>query len=73
MNNKGKSYQEAYQELVEIVKELESDHVSIDDMSKKVKRATALAHVCKEKLKMTEKEVVEILQELESGGESGKP
>jgi exodeoxyribonuclease VII small subunit len=67
MNNKVKSYQEAYQELVEIVKELESDHVSIDDMSKKVKRAAALAHICKEKLKITEQEVNGILQELEGG------
>ena len=72
MNSKVKSYQEAYQELVGIVKELESDHVSIDDMAKKVKRATALAHTCKEKLKMTEQEVLEILQELE-GGETVKP
>jgi exodeoxyribonuclease VII small subunit len=67
MNGKGKSYQEAYQELVEIVKELESDHVSIDDMSKKVKRAATLAHICKEKLKMTEQEITGILQELEGG------
>jgi len=65
MNNKTKSYQEAYQELVEIVKELENNQISIDDMSKKVKRATALAHICKEKLKTTEQEVNEILQELE--------
>jgi len=67
MNSKIKSYQEAYQELVEIVKELESDHVSIDEMSKKVKRAAALVQICKEKLTMTEQEVNEILQTLESG------
>ena len=66
MSNKVKSYQEAYQELIEIVKELESDHVSIDDMSKKVKRAAALAQICKEKLKVTEQEVNAILQGLES-------
>jgi exodeoxyribonuclease VII small subunit len=66
MNGKGKNYQEAYQELAEIVKELESNNVSIDEMSKKVKRAAALAHICKEKLKITEKEVAEILQELET-------
>jgi exodeoxyribonuclease VII small subunit len=65
MNSKGKSYQEAYQELVEIVKELESDHVSIDDMAKKVKRAATLVNTCKEKLKITGKEISEILQELE--------
>jgi len=67
MNSKIKSYQEAYQELVEIVKELESDHVSIDEMSKKVKRAATLVQICKEKLTMTEQEVNEILQTLESG------
>jgi len=72
MNSKGKSYQEAYQELVEIVKELESDHVSIDEMSKKVKRAATLAYICKEKLKITEKEIAEILRELE-GGEDVRP
>jgi len=68
-NSKGKSYQEAYQELVAIVKELEGDNVSIDEMSKKVKRAAVLANICKEKLKMTGKEVTEILRELEGGGE----
>jgi exodeoxyribonuclease VII small subunit len=72
MNSKGKSYQEAYQELVEIVKELESDHVSIDEMSKKVKRATVLANICKKKLKITEQEVTGILRELE-GGETVRP
>jgi len=72
-NNKGKiSYQEAYQELVAIVKELEGDNVSIDEMSKKVKRAAVLADICKEKLKMTEKEVGEILRELEGSGEKVK-
>jgi exodeoxyribonuclease VII small subunit len=66
MSGKIKNYHEAYQELVEIVKELESDHVSIDDMSKKVRRAAALAQLCKEKLKVTEQEVNEILQGLDS-------
>ena len=65
MSNKVKSYQESYQELVAIVKELESDNISIDEMSKKVKRAAVLAHICKEKLKVTEKEVAEILREIE--------
>jgi len=66
MSGKAKNYQEAYQELVEIVKELESDHVTIDEMSKKVKRAAVLTQICKEKLKITEQEVNEILQGLES-------
>ena len=67
MNNKTKSYQEAYQELIDIVKELENNQISIDDMSKKVKCATVLARICKEKLKTTEQEINEILQELEGG------
>jgi exonuclease VII small subunit len=36
-------------------------------MSKKVKRAAALAHICKEKLKVTEQEITGILRELEGG------
>jgi exodeoxyribonuclease VII small subunit len=64
-NNKTKGYQEAYDELVAIVKELEENEVSIDDMSKKVKRAAVLARLCKEKLKVTEQEITDILQELE--------
>ncbi|MDR0363999.1 MAG: exodeoxyribonuclease VII small subunit [Bacteroidales bacterium] len=62
---KKKSYQEAYDELVTIVKELEEDTVSIDQMSEKVKKAAELIRICKEKLKVTEQEVTEILQELQ--------
>ncbi|MDL2254765.1 exodeoxyribonuclease VII small subunit [Bacteroidales bacterium OttesenSCG-928-J16] len=64
---KKKSYQEAYDELVEIVKELEDDTISIDQMSGKVKKAAELIRACKEKLKVTEEEVAEILQELQGG------
>lgn len=58
------NYSEAYQELEQIVKDLESDHVSIDILTEKLKRASVLIHICKNKLKATETEVQEIMENL---------
>lgn len=62
---KKKSYQDAYEELISIVKELEEDKIPIDEMAGKVKKAAELVRTCKEKLQVTEQEVNEILKELQ--------
>ncbi|MDD4848350.1 MAG: exodeoxyribonuclease VII small subunit [Bacteroidales bacterium] len=59
------SYEKSYQELVEIVKEIESENIDIDSLSEKVQRAKKLITFCKNKLKVTEKEVTEILKTLD--------
>jgi len=59
------SYTEAFEELQTIVGEIEDGAISVDELSKKVKRASELIRICKEKLTSTEKDVNAILKELE--------
>jgi exodeoxyribonuclease VII small subunit len=59
-------YTEAFEELQQIVEEIESGEISVDELSEKVKRASVLIAVCKEKLFKTEDDVNQILKELES-------
>ena len=60
------TYTEAFDELQALVEEIEEGQISIDDLSEKVKRATVLIGICKNKLKDTEEDVSKILKELES-------
>jgi exodeoxyribonuclease VII small subunit len=62
---KKKTYEEAYEELQEIVKEIESGDISVDVLGEKVKRAGELIRFCKEKLFKTEQEVNLVLKDLE--------
>jgi exodeoxyribonuclease VII small subunit len=58
-------YQDAYNELQEIVSEIEAGEIGIDEISQKVKRASELIEVCKAKLFQTEQDVDQILKNLE--------
>ncbi len=62
---KKKNYEEAYEELQGIVKEIETGTISVDLLGEKVKRAGELIRFCKEKLFKTEQEVNEVLKELD--------
>ena len=64
--NKLPNYTEAYEELQEIVSEIEGGDISVDELSNKVKRAAFLIKICKDKLTATEGDVNQILKELES-------
>ena len=59
-------YAAAFEELQEIVTEIERGEISVDELSQKVKRATELIRICKTKLKTTEEDVNKILKDLES-------
>jgi exodeoxyribonuclease VII small subunit len=59
------TYTEAWEELKQIVDEIENGEITVDDLSDKVSRAALLIRVCKEKLKTTEEDVNKILKELE--------
>lgn len=59
------SYDKAFEELQEIVQNLEEGEISVDDLSVQVKRASELIKICKEKLFNTEKDVQKILDELD--------
>ncbi len=58
------SYTEAIAELEQIVAAIEGDDVSVDELSIKVKRASELIKICKDKLYNTEEEVNKILKEM---------
>lgn len=63
--NKQISYTDAFAELQQLVKDLEDGEISVDDLSVKVKRASELIKICKNKLMTTEEDVNQILKELE--------
>jgi exodeoxyribonuclease VII small subunit len=61
------TYTEAFDELQEIVNEIEEGSISMDELSLKVKRAAGLIKICKSKLTQTEEDVNRILKELDEG------
>jgi exodeoxyribonuclease VII small subunit len=61
-------YAAAFDELQTIVSEIESGEISVDELSEKVKRATALIRICKLKLTTTEENVNKILKDIETSG-----
>ncbi len=67
MPDKEITYTEAFEELQQIVTEMEEGEIGVDELSEKVKRAATLIRICKEKLYHTETDVKQILDELEEG------
>lgn len=58
------TYTEAFEELKEIVQEMEQGSVNLDELSTYVKRASELIQICKDKLHSTEQDVHKILKDL---------
>ena len=63
------TYESAYSELAAIAQEMESESVSIDLLSEKVKRAAELVIFCQNKLRSTESEVNKIISKMEEHDE----
>jgi exodeoxyribonuclease VII small subunit len=59
------NYTEAFEELQLIVVEMENGKISVDDLAIKVKRASELIKICKNKLSETEGDVQKILSDLD--------
>ena len=59
------TYEAAYEELLQIAKEIETESVSVDVLAEKVKRASELVNFCQSKLKATETEVNKIISQME--------
>ncbi len=59
------NYTSAFEELQQIVRDMEDGEITVDELSVKVKRATELIKFCKQKLTTTEEDVNQILKELE--------
>jgi len=62
---KEQKYTESFDELQQIVTDLEDGEISVDDLALKIKRASELIQFCKKKLTSTEEDVSEILKKLE--------
>lgn len=60
------NYTKAFDELQNIVSDIEQGEISVDELSKKVTRAAQLIKICKTKLATTEEDVNKILKELDS-------
>jgi exodeoxyribonuclease VII small subunit len=65
MKAKKDTYQAAVEELEKIVAEIENESIDVDILAEKVKRASYLLKLCKNKLKSTDDEVKGILTDLE--------
>jgi exodeoxyribonuclease VII small subunit len=63
--NEKLNYTEAFNELKILIDEIEKGEISVDELSIKVKRASVLLKICKDKLSSTEEDVNQILKELE--------
>ncbi|HAM39429.1 MAG TPA: exodeoxyribonuclease VII small subunit [Elusimicrobia bacterium] len=59
------SYSESFEELSKILDSIEGENVEIDSLALKVKRATELIKILRNKLKKTETEIKEIVKEFE--------
>jgi exodeoxyribonuclease VII small subunit len=60
------TYTVAFDELQQIVRDMEDGEITVDELAIKVKRAAELIKVCKNKLTSTEEDVNLILKELEA-------
>ena len=59
------SYSEAYSKLQEILFQIESNKLDIDDLSSKIKEATSLLKICKDKLFAANEETKKIIDNID--------
>ena len=62
MAKKEISYNEAIQEIEDILYEVENKEIEVDKLSDKVKRVSFLLEVCKSKLLKTEEQIEKIFE-----------
>ena len=60
------TYIDAFNELQQIVADIETGEVNVDDLAIKIKRASELISICKAKLIASEEEVHRLLRNLSS-------
>ena len=66
MAKKEESYNEANEKLRRIVAEIDKDELDVDLLSEKVKEASRLIKLCKEKLYKVDTDVRNVLEELDA-------
>jgi exodeoxyribonuclease VII small subunit len=69
MNKLTMTYTEAVAAIEEILQQIETGEMDIDELAEKVKQASELLKFCKGKLFQTEKEIEKILKEMETADE----
>lgn len=62
MNEKQISYNQAYEELQEILDGVRKRNIDVDKLSERVKRARELIKICEERIKKAEVEIEEIVK-----------
>ncbi len=65
MTKKQISYSEAIAAIDEILEQIETGELDVDELAEKVKQASELLKICKSKLFSTEKEVDKVLKAME--------
>jgi len=58
-------YAEAMEELEGILEELEGENVDVDELAARVKRASELIQLCRERLKGARMEIQQVVADLE--------
>ena len=59
------TYNDAIEEIEQIIAKIENDEYSIDDLAERVKRISFLINYCKEKLHNTEEELDKVLKNMQ--------
>ncbi len=62
--SKKQTYQNALNELEDIIEAIENEDIGIDELSSKVKRAASLLQFCQTKLRKTETDIDAILKDI---------
>ncbi len=70
MKDTNLTYTEAVAAIEEILQQIETGEMDIDELAEKVKQASELLKFCKGKLFQTEKEIDKILKEMEGSEET---
>ncbi len=66
MAKKKISYNQALNEIEEILYKIENEELDIDNLSENVLKATKLLKMCKQKLQETEKEIEKIIADIDT-------
>lgn len=68
MESSSLDYTVAFEELQQIVNDIELGEITVDELSDKVKRAAELIRICRNRLTTTEEDVNKIIKELDAAG-----
>lgn len=60
------TYTKAFEELQQLVADMEQGDITVDELSAKVKRAAELLAICKKQLQQTQLDVQQILSDIDN-------